>query len=105
MKLPATPTFVDLYFPPNLHDDRDEIQSAIEADLGPVVDVVGGGLAETGSNLDLEISWAADVGLVLQALVGTLTRLRVPDETIVAISEPAEKVSLAELRRRSWPSE
>lgn len=94
-------TFVDLYFGIGLTVDRDEIQAAIEEDLGAQVDVVGAGTGAAGSNLDLGIS--EDVDLALATLARTLTRLGVPEDALVAISDPAEKVTLAELRQR-WPA-
>ena len=97
---PSRRVYLDLYFPPNLPLDREEIQAAIETDVGPVVTVVGAGLNNRGSNLDLEVSWVTEIDLVLRAVATTLAQLRVPDETLVAISDPPEKVELGELRKR-----
>jgi len=60
-------TFVDLYFPPELPVERDEVQAAIEADLGSVVQVVGAGVGEAGSNLDLEIVGQVGIEYLLGA--------------------------------------
>jgi ABC-type molybdate transport system permease subunit len=93
-------TFVDLYFPPNMPVGRDEIQAAIEEELGSVVEVVGAGTGETGSNLDLEVVEPVDMPPLLAALAVTFARLGLPGETLVAVSEPPERVTLVELRRR-----
>jgi hypothetical protein len=42
-------TFVDLYFPPRLAIDRDEIETAIESDIGAWAAVVGAGTGYSGS--------------------------------------------------------
>jgi hypothetical protein len=96
-------TFVDLYFPPNLPIERDEVETAIEADLGAWVEVVGAGVGASGSNLDLALQPGCDLGVFLPKFVATLTRLGVPAETMVAISEPLERVTLRELSRRLHP--
>jgi hypothetical protein len=93
-------TFVDLYFPPNLPIERDQIQLAIEGDLGTTAEVVGAGSGAAGSNLDLEISETANLRSLLTALAVTLTRLGVPDETLIQVSEPPGKIALSELRSR-----
>jgi hypothetical protein len=93
--------FVDLYFPPGLDFDRDEIQQAIEAALGADVEVVGAGVGREGSNLDLALSEEVDRTVALQAIERTLTRLGIPDATLIQISDADERITLRQLRSRT----
>ena len=69
------PYFIDLYFPPGLEVDRDEI----EEELGELdgIDVVGAGSGEEGSNLDLEISTEVSPDDAVRQVTETLERLGV----------------------------
>lgn len=97
--------FVDLYFPPGLLLDRDEIHEAIEASPQGDAEVVGAGTGVSGSNLDLELMPTIDLIHALRQLEEVLSRLRVPDGTLIVTSEPVERISLADLRLRLARSE
>jgi hypothetical protein len=90
--------FIDIYFPPHLPIDRDLIQEELEQQLGLRGEVVGAGGSDAGSNLDLEVFEPVDRRSVIAAIVSTLDRLGVPDETILALSDTGERRSIRELR-------
>jgi len=87
--------FIDIYFPPGLTIDRDEIQVELERQLGSRGEVVGAGTGEAGSNLDLEIFDVADRTAVLDLITSALADLGVPPETIIATSDTGEKLALS----------
>lgn len=91
-------TFVDLYFPLGLEVDRDEVQEAIERDLGGAVEVVGSGTGTSGSNLDLEVREGTGDQIVTR-LAGTLRRLGVSAATKIVVSDPPATVMLADVPR------
>jgi hypothetical protein len=91
--------FIDIYFPAELPVDRDVIQEELEKKLGGRGEVVGAGAGESGSNLDLELFDPVDRGSMIDAIVSTLDRLGVPDETILAMSDTGERRSIREFRK------
>jgi hypothetical protein len=67
--------FVDVYFPPGLSIDRDEIEEElIELDG---FEVVGAGSGETGSNIDLEVSSEVSADEAIRQVTDVLERLGV----------------------------
>lgn len=92
--------FVDLYFPRELQLDRDEIQERLEAVLEGRGEVVGAGTGPAGTNLDLEIADATDGAAALAAIIETLASIGVPSDTVVAVSDPPSRRTLAELTAR-----
>ncbi|XVU21483.1 hypothetical protein ACQPZJ_29945 [Actinoplanes sp. CA-054009] len=66
---------IDLYFPPGLPVDRDEIEEELSEVDG--FEVVGAGSGESGSNLDLEVAVGKPVDEALRQVREVLGRLGV----------------------------
>lgn len=81
----AVSYFVDVYFPPGLPIDRDEIEDELSEIAG--LEVVGAGAGETGSNLDLEISSGVSADDALQQVSEVLERLGVAGGVRISVSE------------------
>jgi hypothetical protein len=58
--------FIDVYLPPRLPIDRDDVEDALAVIDG--LDVVGAGLGESGQNIDLEVDETSAPEAVLRMI-------------------------------------
>ncbi|MFF0373741.1 hypothetical protein [Actinoplanes missouriensis] len=79
------PYFVDVYFPPGLPVDRDEIEDELSELDG--FEVVGAGTGESGSNLDLEVSSDLASGDAVRQVTEILERLGVAPGARINVSD------------------
>ncbi|MEU8241050.1 hypothetical protein AB0C07_22630 [Actinoplanes missouriensis] len=79
------PYVVDVYFPPGLPVDRDEIEDELSELDG--FEVVGAGTGESGSNLDLEVSSDLAAGDAVRQVTEILERLGVADRARINVSD------------------
>ncbi|GAA2881058.1 hypothetical protein GCM10010443_50230 [Actinoplanes cyaneus] len=79
------PYFVDVYFPPGLPVDRDEIEDELSELDG--FEVVGAGTGESGSNLDLEVSSDLAADDAVRQVTEVLERLGVAAGARINVSD------------------
>ncbi|MEU4560506.1 hypothetical protein AB0F72_19180 [Actinoplanes sp. NPDC023936] len=79
------PYFVDVYFPPGLPVDRDEIEDELSELDG--FEVVGAGTGESGSNLDLEVSSDLAADDAVRQVTEILERLGVAAGARINVSD------------------
>ncbi|MEV0807807.1 hypothetical protein [Micromonospora sp. NPDC050200] len=87
--------FIDVYLPPGLPVDRDEIEEEFEELDG--FEVVGAGVGEEGANIDLEIDPSVPREAALREVVRILDNLGVADRTRLRLSDTGESVNAADL--------
>ena len=89
----AAVVFVDIYFSALETVARADVEALLEDRLPVGCEIVGAGVGDTGSNIDLEIPDRAAVA----AIVDVLRLLGVRGDTLLAFSDTGAKVRLEEL--------
>ena len=84
--------FLDIYFRPEERVARDDVEAALEERLPPGCEVVGAGVGQTGSNIDLELPDRQPVAVVVEVL----RSIGVRPDTILAFSDTRETIELGE---------
>ena len=73
---------VFIYLPPNLGMAKDEIEDDLEASLGDLGEVTGGGIGNLGMSVDLNVADSLSTNRVLAMVRESLHRLGVLQGTI-----------------------
>jgi hypothetical protein len=92
--------FVDLYFAASEGLDRTAIEEAIESSLASHIAIVGSGIGTTEFNVDLEILDPSARGSVLGSLAKLLSDLGASPDTMIAISDARERLTLTQALQR-----
>jgi hypothetical protein len=83
---------VFIYFKEQLSLGLDEIEDALDFELGEFGEVTGTGIGELSSNIDIELYKEAEVEDVLTIIREILSNFNLPKSTIILINDKEYKL-------------